>query len=127
MTIPKTIIELAHSDAAQQLAGKSLFYKLDCPQAYHCFQLADQRSLKTLVFIFASGTFAYKRLAQGLSRPVSAFSCFMREYLDPVVKADQCAQNVDEIGFAANNATALTLKHTGSLQVHSPGRIKSEN
>ena len=29
----------------------------------------------------------------------------MREYLDPVVKADQCAQNVDDIGIAANNAT----------------------
>ena len=32
----------------------------------------------------------------------------MREYLDPVVKADQCAQYVDDIGFAANNATDLT-------------------
>ena len=32
----------------------------------------------------------------------------MREYLDPVVKADQCAQNVDDIGTAANNATDLT-------------------
>ena len=32
----------------------------------------------------------------------------MREYLDPVVKADQCAQNVDDIGIAASNATDLT-------------------
>ena len=32
----------------------------------------------------------------------------MREYLDPVVKADQCAQCVDDIGIAANNATDLT-------------------
>ena len=32
----------------------------------------------------------------------------MREYLDPVVKADQCAQYVDDIGIAANNATDLT-------------------
>ena len=31
----------------------------------------------------------------------------MREYLDPVVKADQCAQYVDDIGIAANNATDL--------------------
>ena len=36
------------------------------------------------------------------------FSSFMREYLNPVVKADQCAQNVDDIGIAANNATDLT-------------------
>ena len=87
---------------------KSLFCKLDCSQAYHCLQMADQRSVEMLAFNFASRTFAYKRLAQGLSRSVSAFSSFMREYLDPVVKADQCAQYVDDIGIAANNATDLT-------------------
>ena len=32
----------------------------------------------------------------------------MREYLDPVVKADQGVQYVDDIGIAANNATDLT-------------------
>ena len=31
----------------------------------------------------------------------------MREYMDPVVKADQCAQYVDDIGIAADNATDL--------------------
>ena len=70
--------------------------------------MADQRSVEMLAFNFASRTFAYRRLAQGLSRSVSAFSSFMREYLDPVVKADQCAQYVDDIGIAANNATDLT-------------------
>ena len=29
------------SDAAQHLAGKSLFCKLGCSQAYHCLQMAD--------------------------------------------------------------------------------------
>ena len=96
------------SDAAQHLAGKSLFYKLDCSQADHCLQMADQRSVEMLAFNFASRTFAYKRLAQGLSRSVSAFSSFMREYLDPVVIVDQCAQCVDDIGIAANNATDLS-------------------
>ena len=96
------------SDAAQHLAGKSLFCKIDCSQAYHCLQMADQRSVEMLAFNFASRTFAYKRLAQGLSRSVSAFSSFMRGYLDPVVKADQYAQYVDDIGIAANNATDLT-------------------
>ena len=66
--------------------------------------------METLVFNFAGGTFAYKRLAQGLSRSVSAFSSFMREYLNPVVKSDQCAQYVDNIGVAANKVTALTEK-----------------
>ena len=69
------------SDAAQHLAGNSLFCKLDCSQAYHCLQMADQRSVEMLAFNFASRIFAYKRLAQGLSRSVSAFSGFMREYL----------------------------------------------
>ena len=98
------------SDAAQHLVGMSPFYKLDCSQAYHCLQMADQRSVEMLAFNFASRTFAYKRFAQGLSRSVSAFSSFMREYLDPVVKADQCAQYVDDIGNAANNAMDLTRK-----------------
>ena len=80
------------SDAAQHLAGKSLFCKLDCSQAYHCLQMADQVSVEMLAFNFASRTFADKRLARGLSRSVSAFSSFMREFLDQVVKADQCAQ-----------------------------------
>ena len=61
-----------------------------------------------LAFNFASRPFSYKRLAQGLSRSVSAFSSFMRAYLDPVVKADHCAQYVDDFGIAANNATDLT-------------------
>ena len=33
---------------------------------------------------------------------------FRASYLDPVVKADQCAQYVDDIGVSANNATDLT-------------------
>ena len=70
--------------------------------------MADQRSVEMLAFKFASRTFAFKRLAQGLSRSVSAFSRFMREYLDPVVKADQSAQYIDDIGIAANNGTDLT-------------------
>ena len=31
----------------------------------------------------------------------------MREYLDKVIKADQCAQYVDDIGIAANDADRL--------------------
>ena len=66
------------TDAAQHMAGTRLFCKLDCSQANHCLQMADQRSLeKMLAFNFAR-TFAYRRLAQGLSRALSAFSSFMR-------------------------------------------------
>ena len=95
------------TDAAQHMAGKRLFCKLDCSQAYHCLQMADQRSIEMLAFNFASRTFANRRLAQGLSRALSVFSSSMREYLDKVIKADQCAQYVDDIGIAANNAIQL--------------------
>ena len=97
------------SDAAQHMAGKKLFCKLDCSQAYHCLQMADYQSIQMLAFNFASRTFAYRRLAQGLSRSLSAFSSFMREYLDKAIKADQCAQYVDDIGIAANDSTQLCI------------------
>ena len=89
------------------MAGKNLFCKLDCSQAYHCLQMADLQSIELLAFNFASRTFAYRRLGQGLSRSLSAFSSFIREYLDPVIKADQCAQYVDNIGIAANTPEQL--------------------
>ena len=111
------------SDAAQHLAGKSLFCKLDYSLAYHCLQMADQRSVEMLAFNFASRTFAYKKLAEGLSRSVSAFSSFMREYLDPVVKTDQCAQYVD-IGIAANNATDLTRNIRAAFKCIRPAGLK---
>ena len=95
------------TDAAQHMAGKNLFCNLDCSQAYHCLQMADQQSIELLALNFASRTFAYRRLTQGLSRSLSAFSSFIREYLDPVIKADQCAQYVDDIGIAANTPEQL--------------------
>ena len=33
------------TDAAQHMAGKKVFCKLDCSQAYHCLQMADQQSI----------------------------------------------------------------------------------
>ena len=95
------------SDAAQHMAGKKLFCKLDCSQAYNSLQMADYLSIQMLTFNFAIRTFAYQRLAQGLSRSLSAFSFFMRKYLDRAIKADQCAQYVDDIGIAANDSTEL--------------------
>ena len=69
--------------------------------------MADQQSIELLAFNFASRTFAYRRLAQGLSRSLSAFSSFIRAYLVPVIKADQCAQYFDDIGIAANTTEQL--------------------
>ena len=98
------------------MAGKKLFCKFDCSQAYHCLQMAYQRSIEMLAFNFASRTFAYLRLAQGFSRSLSAFSSFMREYLDKIIKADQCAQYVDDIGIAANDADHLIANLTATFK-----------
>ena len=95
------------SDAVQHLAGKKLFCKLDCSQAYHVLQIADKKSVELLAFNFVSRTFAYLRLAQGISRSLSSFPSFMREYLDRVIKTDKCAQYVDDIGIATHNAEEL--------------------
>ena len=70
--------------------------------------MADQRSVEMFAFKFASKTFVYKRHTQSPSRSVSAFSSFLCEYLDPVVKADHCAQRVEDIRIAAKIATDLT-------------------
>ena len=104
------------TDAVQHMAGKNLFCKLDCSQAYHCLQMADQQSIELLAFNFASRTFAYRRLAQGLSRSLSAFSSFIRECLDPVIKADQCAQYADVIGVAANTLEQLIKNLRANFQ-----------
>ena len=89
------------------MAGNNLFCKLDCSQAYHCLQMADQQSIEFLAFDFASRTFAYQRLPQKLSHYLSAFSSFIRKYVDPVIKADQCAQYVDDFGIAATTPQQL--------------------
>ena len=104
------------TDVAQHMAGKNVFCKLDCSQAYHCLQMADQQSIELLAFIFASRTFAYRRLAQGLRRSLSALSSFIREYLDPVIKTDQYAQYVDDIGIAANTPEQLIKNLRAVLQ-----------
>ena len=60
-----------------------------------------------LAFKYASQTFAYCRLAEGLSVSLSAFSSFMKEYLDKAIMAGLCAQYVDDIGRAANHTKQL--------------------
>ena len=48
----------------------------------------------------------------------------MHEYLDPVVKADQCAQYVDDIGIAAINARNLTQNIRAVFQCILQARLK---
>ena len=104
------------SDAARHLAARSLFCKLDCSQAYHCLQKADQRSVEKLAFNFASRHIAYKRLAQGLSILVFAFSSFMREYLDELSKLTNVLNTLQPIllrtlpGTFGQSSNAFTMQ-----------------
>ena len=89
------------------MAGKKAFRKMDCSQAYHCLQLASHRSTAMIAFNSASRTIAYRGLVQRLSRSLSAFSSFFRQYFDPVIQVDHCAQYFDDIVIAANNPQQL--------------------
>ena len=83
------------TDAVHHFAGKTLFTKLDCS---HCVQLAGPLSVQLLSFNFASRTYAYTRLAQGLNKSVTGFSSFVRSYLDSCLATNLCTQFVDDIG-----------------------------
>ena len=61
-------------DAVHHFAGKTLFTKLDCPQAYHCVQMADPITVQLLSFNFASRTYAYTRLAQKINKSVAGLA-----------------------------------------------------
>ena len=87
--------------------GKKLFCKLDCSQAYHCLEMADQRSVELLAFNFASRMFAYRPLAQGFSRALSPFSRFMREYLDTVIRKAGLKLTIEKSHFGLTQVDFL--------------------
>ena len=91
------------TDATNHFAGKNLFCKLDCSQAYHCVQMADDLSVQLLAFNFASRTFVYNCLAQGLNKSVTGFRSFVKHYLDPCLAANVGTQFMDDIAAAVNN------------------------
>ena len=68
---------------------------------------ADERQWKCLHSILLPETVHGKEMHK-VSTDLSASSSFMHEYFDTIVKADQGAQNVDDIVIEAYNATDLT-------------------
>ena len=97
------------ADVSAHLAGKKIFARLDCSQAFHLLQMADPLSVQLVCFNFLSRTFPYLRLAQGLSRSVSAFSSLLRKYLYPSFVADQCFQYVDDFDEFITNMKAIPV------------------
>ena len=69
--------------------------------------MADNVSVQLLAFNFASRTYAYKCLAQGLNKSVTGFSSFIRHYLDPCLASGNCTQFMDDIGNAVTNFEQL--------------------
>ena len=55
---------------------------------------------------------------------MSAFSGLIGECVDPVLKDDQCAQYVDDIGIAANNAADLTRNIRAVFKCIRQARLK---
>ena len=69
--------------------------------------MADDFSVKILAFSFASRTFAFNCLAQGLNKSVTVFSFFVKPYLDPCVAAIVSTQFMDDIAAGVNNSDGI--------------------
>ena len=95
------------ADTTAQFAGKSIFCKLDCSQAYYCVEMADPLLVQQLAFNFASRTMAYQRLARGLNRSVKGFIAFERFYLEPYFSANVCTQFMEDIGCGVESVEQL--------------------
>ena len=110
--------------AGAHLAGKSIFAKLDCSQAYHALIMADTLSVQMLAFIFALPTVAFQRLAQGLSRSFSAFASFIRKHLDSCIANDNCFQYLDDLCTGARPFDELLSNLRSILQCNRTSRLK---
>ena len=101
------------ADASCDLAGKSIFAKMDCSQAYFSMQMADELSIQLLALSYGGRTIAFKRLAQGLSRSPTAFSACVNKHLHACVASDRCFVYVDDFGSGAIDGCALieNLEH----------------
>ena len=69
--------------------------------------MADGISRQLSEFNFAGGTFAFKRLAQGLNRSPTAFSSCVSKHLQSCVASDNCFVYFDDLGSGATDGKAL--------------------
>ena len=72
--------------------------------------MADELSIQHLAFNFGARTYAFSRLAQGLSRDPTNFCSFARQHLDPCIAKDICYQYMDDIGCGASSVKDLLEK-----------------
>ena len=69
--------------------------------------MADDLSVQLFAFNFASRTFAYNCLAQGVNKSVTGFSSFVKHYLDPCLAANVCTEFMDDIAAGVNNFNGM--------------------
>ena len=103
------------SDAAQHLTGKSLFCKLDCSQAYHCLQMADQRSVEMLASILPAEPLPKKDL-----QSISADLCLLFQ--------DSCVSNWTQLSKLTNVLnTWMALESQPKMLRTSPGTFEQSS
>ena len=85
------------TDTVHDFAGKKLFTKLDCSQAYLCIEMTDPLSVHLLSFVFVSKAYTYTKLAQDLKKSVNGFSSFVRSYLCSCLAVNLGSQFMDDI------------------------------
>ena len=68
--------------------------------------MADELSVKFFAFNFGGRTFAYKRLAQGLSRSIVFSSC-VSEHLQSCFASDKCFVIFEDLGSGAEDRNHL--------------------
>ena len=95
------------TDATAHPAGKTIFAKMDCSQAYFSMQMADSLSVQLLAFNFGDRNFAFRRLAQVLSRSPTAFSSCVSKHLQSCVASDKCFVYFDDLGSVAKDGNTL--------------------
>ena len=117
----------AGADASAHLSSKKFFAKLDCTQAYHALKMTDLVSIQLLFFSFVFRTFAYLRLPQKLSESMSAFSWFMRKYMDPCIAADPRFQFVDDLGTAGHIIEEAILNLSEFFKLHQTSCFEINN
>ena len=69
--------------------------------------MADNLSVQLLAFNFGGRTFAFRRLAQGLSRSPTAFSSCASKPLQSCVASDKCFVYFDDLGSGAKDGNTL--------------------
>ena len=97
------------ADATAHLAGKTIFAKMDCSQAYFSMQMADNLSVQQLALNFGGKTLAFKRLAQGLSRSPTAFGSCVSKHLKSCAASDQCFVYFDDLVSGAKDGNMLIV------------------